>query len=203
MELRPVRTSDLDSLYAISVATGAAGADASHLYADSRMMGHIYSAPDAVLSPGTAFVAEDDLGVAGYIVGVPDTRAFEALMEAKWWPALRAVYADPSVVPPASWNADQRRSFMIHHPKPVPEAVVAAFPAHLHMNLLPRAQGRGVGRDLLDVWLARMRTLGAFRVHLGTNIANTRSIRFWSAAGFERLDTPPDSTVWFGRILPG
>ena len=33
-------------------------------------------------------------GACGYILGTGDTRAFEARCEAKWWPALRARYAD-------------------------------------------------------------------------------------------------------------
>jgi hypothetical protein len=94
--VRACHARDLDDLYAISVATGLAGGDASALYRDARMMGHIYSAPYAVLSPSTAFVAEDDDGVAGYIVGVADTAAFEERLEREWWPALRRQYDDPS-----------------------------------------------------------------------------------------------------------
>ncbi len=36
-----------DACYSISLATGFAGGDASHLYRDPRLMGHIYIAPYA------------------------------------------------------------------------------------------------------------------------------------------------------------
>jgi hypothetical protein len=93
--IRPVVAADLDALYRIALLTGDSGADASALHKDPRLVGHIYAAPYATLSPETAFVAEDAAGVAGYIVGALDTRAFEARLERDWWPALRAEYADP------------------------------------------------------------------------------------------------------------
>jgi hypothetical protein len=73
--IRPYEERDLDALFAISLATGLAGADASALYDDPRMMGHIYAAPYARLDPGLALVVEDDKGVAGYVVGTIDTAA--------------------------------------------------------------------------------------------------------------------------------
>ena len=51
MIIRPFQSDDLDALYRISLATGLAGGDASHLYEDAKLMGHIYAAPYAVLEP--------------------------------------------------------------------------------------------------------------------------------------------------------
>src|SRR3546814_7553451 len=97
-------------------------------------MGSIYAAPYALLDPGLAFVAEDQDGVAGYIVGTADTRDWEERLEREWWPTLRLRHANPSGTPLESWNADQRRAFMIHHPVPAPSAIADRYPAHLHMN---------------------------------------------------------------------
>src|ERR1700710_452059 len=94
--LRPFALPDLDTLYEISLLTGDAGADATALHRKPRLIGEIYSAPYALLDPSWAFVAEDQQGVVGYIVGAPDSRAFEARLEAEWWPALRRAHADPS-----------------------------------------------------------------------------------------------------------
>ena len=203
VELRPLQDRDLDSLYAISLATGHVGGDASAFYADNRMMGHIYSAPYAKLCPDTCFVAEDAAGVAGFVVGAVDTRAFEAQLEHDWWPDLRAIYPDPSGTPPATWTADQRRSYMIHHPRRTPDDIAEAFPAHLHMNLLPRLQGRGVGPALLELWFAGARQFGVTGVHVGTNAKNHGAVRFWQKCGFERLSSPVSegSPVWLGRYL--
>src|SRR6516225_6131038 len=117
-EIRPCVKSDLDDLYRICLATGENGGDATHLYADPKVIGHIYAAPYALFSPDLSFVVEDGVGVGGYILGALDTRAFEALLEENWWPSLRPIYPDPSGVAPASWTADQTRSWQIHHPRP-------------------------------------------------------------------------------------
>jgi GNAT superfamily N-acetyltransferase len=192
----------VDQLYAISLATGAGGGDASHLYRDGRMMGHIYSAPYATLSPETCLVAEDDSGVAGYIVGTFDTHTFEARLERDWWPGLRGIYPAPSG-DPESWDADQRRAFMIHHPASAPEPVVDAFPAHLHMNLLPRIQGRGLGTTLLERWLSDAHVAGIKGVHVAVNAGNQAGLRFWEARGFARLLPPAPQhprTIWLGYV---
>jgi GNAT superfamily N-acetyltransferase len=76
---------------------------------------------------------------------------------------------------------------MIHHPTRTPRAVVAAYPAHLHMNLLPRQQRRGVGVALLNLWLEAARWRGAQAFHVGVNGANAGTIAFWHRCGFEPL----------------
>jgi ribosomal protein S18 acetylase RimI-like enzyme len=202
-EIRPVQSGDLDALYHIALKTGASGQDAAHLHKDPNLIGHIYAAPYAVLEPGSAFVVEDGEGVGGYIVGTADTRAFDARMEAEWWPALRSRYEDPAT-PPAAWTADELRSYLIHHPFRTPSRVVDPYPAHLHINLLPRLQGRGFGKSLIDRWLARMRELGAPGAHLGVSTANERGLAFYRAYGFEELKAasrPGSETVWFGMLL--
>src|SRR3546814_1923393 len=35
---------------------------------------------------------------------------------------------------------------------PAPSAIADRYPAHLHMNLLPRTQGRGFGQQLFALW---------------------------------------------------
>jgi hypothetical protein len=98
--IRPYRPADLDDLYRICLLTGDSGADASPVYQDPKLVGHLFAGPYGVLNPETAFVVEDQDGVAGYIIGAIDTRAFEARLEAEWWPNLRPLYADPAGTPP-------------------------------------------------------------------------------------------------------
>jgi hypothetical protein len=51
IRLRQFRSGDLNALYAMSLAMGHQGGDASHLYDDARLMRHVYSAPYALLEP--------------------------------------------------------------------------------------------------------------------------------------------------------
>lgn len=200
-QIRPFREGDLDACYAISLATGHAGGDASHLYRDPKMMGHIYIAPYAVLEPGLTFVVEDRDGVAGFVAGAVDTAAWEERLERDWWPSLRRRYADPADILPNEQTADQRRASMIHHPAATPAEIVARYPAHLHLNLLPRLQRRGVGSLLLGTWLAAARARRARSFHVGVNRMNTGAMRFWTKQGFAPLllDSVPESrTCWMG-----
>jgi ribosomal protein S18 acetylase RimI-like enzyme len=200
--IRPFEARDIDSLFAISLATGLAGGDASRVYDDPRMMGHIYSAPYALLDPGLALIVEDGQGVAGFVVGTVDTASWESRLEREWWPSLRPKYVDPTDTPEASRTPAQRRAFMIHHPTPTPPAVSRKYPAHLHLNLLARLQGRGVGSMLFEAWLALAKARGAKALHVAVNRANETAIRFWTRQGFRELsleDLPKGRTVWMGR----
>ncbi|HZL00538.1 MAG TPA: GNAT family N-acetyltransferase [Caulobacteraceae bacterium] len=198
-QIRPFQPGDLDDLYRICLATGADGGDAGALYDDPRLLGDVYAAPYAILAPDCAFVAVDEAGVGGYILGAADTRAFETLAEARWWPGLRDAHADPTGTPHRQWTADQRLAWLIHHPPAAPDDLVAAWPSHLHIDLLPRLQGRGAGRRMIDHWLGRMNELGSPGVHLGVGEANRRARRFYAARGFTapRLAAPPPrGVVW-------
>jgi GNAT superfamily N-acetyltransferase len=160
-------------------------------------MGHIYVAPYALLEPALALVIEDGDGVAGFAVGTADTAAWEERLERDWWPSLRGRYADPADVPADERTPDQRRAFMIHHPAKTPADVTQEYPAHLHMNLLPRTQRRGIGSKLLVTWLEKV---GAHAVHVGVNRANTGGARFWATHGFAALPVP-GRTLWMARAL--
>jgi len=202
LAIRPFRSEHLEALYAISLATGHGGGDASHLYKDGKLMGHIYSAPYALLEPQFALVIEDEHGVAGFAVGTPDTAKWQERLEAEWWPALRRHYADPSAKPASEWSAEERRAYAIHHPQRSPQRVVERYPAHLHLNLSERVQGRGAGTMLFSEWMALASRQGVGAAHVGVNSSNTRAIQFWAKRGFERLrleDGGSDRTIWMGR----
>ena len=183
IRIREYCKADLPALYKISVMTGDVGGDARHLYRAPDLMGHIYVGPYTALVPDLCFVAED-LGPAGYVVGTADTRSFEAQLEREWWPVLRARYPDPGAVLPPDCDADTKRVHRMHHTAVIPDAVVAECPGHLHMNLLPRLQRRGVGSRLLERWFAAAREAGAARVHVGVNPGNAGGLAFWQGPAF-------------------
>ena len=195
--IRAYEPRDLDALYDICVVTGAAGRDASPMHNDLKLVGHIYSAPYGVLAPAQAIVAEDEHGVAGYIVGTHDSDAFAALLERDWWPALRAQYAEPDFVPT---DADRARIATIMRPSGNPPELVAAYPAHIHMNLRDRLRGKGVGMALLQRWITEARAAGVSGIHLGASATNEGGIAFWQKGGFLPLQSN-DRTAWFGMTL--
>ena len=191
--VRAYRPEDLPALYEICLKTGLNGADATHLYKDPKIIGEIFAAPYAAFEPEHVFVAEDAEGVAGYILGTCDTRAHEARLEAEWWPALRARYPDTDDIPAHRRTRDEWDAYFIHHPPKHPQAAVDLAPAHLHIDLLPRLQGQGMGKALMDTWLE---AIGG-RAHLGCQAENHRAQRFYEIYGWRRLEgVAPKSVAW-------
>ncbi len=184
--LRAYRPEDLDALYEVCLRTGAAGEDATDLLADHRLLGDLYVAPYAVLEPEHAHVLDDGSGaVHGYVVGACDTRAFEARCAEVWWPAARARHAAPE----AGEGLDALFLAVLAEPIPAADDVVACYPSHLHIDLLPTFQGKGWGRRLIDVLLGSLRAAGSTGVHLGVAEANARAIAFYERLGMEALGT--------------
>jgi len=183
-EIRPYRASDLDTLYDICLRTGDAGRDATSLYRDPKLIGHVYAAPYGVLEPECCFIAEDGEGAGGYVLGTADTKAFEERLERAWWPALRARYPDP----PDPNTPDERMQRLIHHPHRIPKRIARAYPAHLHIDLLPRLQGQGIGKRMIERVLAQLAAMGAAGVHLTVGQRNERAVRFYRAYGFTELE---------------
>jgi ribosomal protein S18 acetylase RimI-like enzyme len=183
--IRPYRASDLDALYRVCLQTADNGQDASSLYRDPWLPGHVYAAPYGLFQPGLAFVAADEAGVGGYIVAALDSVAFEERLERDWWPRLRGRYPDP---PPAAagerWTPDQVTAHQIHAPWSAAAGLAGSYPSHLHINLLPRLQGRGHGRALVAALAGALRSAGSPGVHLHVSPANQRAVAFYRHLGF-------------------
>jgi ribosomal protein S18 acetylase RimI-like enzyme len=198
--IRNYEPRDLDAVYRICLETGSSGKDATHLYRDPKVIGHIYAGPYVTLEPECAFVLTDEEGVGGYIIGARDTHAFEKRQEAEWWPGLRQTYADPSEKPRESWTTDERMAYLIHHSPRTPRRITGSYPSHLHIDLLPRFQRKGFGKKMIDHWLDAMRKLGSRGMHLGVGVANERAVRFYEAYGLKVIEKipAPYNVIYFG-----
>lgn len=197
LSIRPYRRDDLDALYEICLRTADNGADARDLYDDPALPGHVFAAPYALLEPDLCFVlvAGDDVP-CGYVVGTCDSARFEARCEAEWFPALRRRYRLPAADDP---SRDARMVRLIHSGhRSDPD--LAEFPAHLHIDLLPAAQGRGQGARLLEAFVQRLRELRVPALHALTGPGNPRAMRFYERSGFAPIKTT-GRTIAYGRRL--
>lgn len=181
-QIRPLRREDRDALYAICLRTGDAGQDATALYRDPELLGHLYAGPYAALEPESGFVLEDEDGIGGYIIGAIDTYAFENRLEREWWPDLRTRYPDAH----ALQEPERHLVRSIHKPWHTPRRITEPYPSHLHINLLPRFQG-GWGKRMMDIWLAAMRERGSPGAHLGVGTRNERAVKFYLRYGFSEF----------------
>jgi ribosomal protein S18 acetylase RimI-like enzyme len=178
---------DLPALYRICLLTGHAGADATARHRDPELLGHYYAAPYAVLEPDLCFVLTAEGEPCGYVLGTHDTAAFNERAEREWFPALRARLPRPAESD-TSPDADLLR--LIHAGYSIHPDLVE-YPAHLHIDLLPAAQGRGLGRKLIECFFAALRGRGVPAVHLGVSEANTGAIAFYEKLGFQCLGRYP------------
>jgi len=181
--IRPYHPSDLYALYRICLLTGDNGNDARHLCHDEELLGHCFVAPYAVLEPDLCFVLLDDGTPCGYILGARHSRAFHDRCEQDWFPVLRTRYTLPSATD-SSLDADLIRHI---HAGAHFDPDLAAYPAHLHIDLLPIAQRQGWGRALLQTFLTRLAALHVPAVHLGVGRRNTGAIAFYERVGFQPI----------------
>jgi GNAT superfamily N-acetyltransferase len=186
--IRAYRPGDIDTLYRICLQTADGGQDATGRFSDPRLPGHVYMAPYVTFEPSLAFVAEDAAGVGGYIVAALETLAFGRRLARDWWPALRARYPEPPADQAERLPLPERYAVHdIHHPFSAPPEVVERFPSHLHVNLVPRMQGRGAGRQLIATLMSGLRDHGSRGVHLFVGRSNTRAAGFYRHVGFAEL----------------
>jgi ribosomal protein S18 acetylase RimI-like enzyme len=201
MKLRRARPEDAAALAEICVLTGHRGQDARGVYTDPGLLAAMYLLPYLALAPAWCWVcceASDDKDAdtaAGYIVGSPDTRAFAQHAEAQCWPALRVRHPLPT---PADDSLQARLTRALHTGPPTDLPFLNSHPAHLHIDLLPSAQGRGVGRRLMGTFIDALCEANVPGVHLGVSAHNPGAIAFYRRVGFETLQDAAWG-LWMGR----
>jgi ribosomal protein S18 acetylase RimI-like enzyme len=193
--IEPAGLHDLPGAYRVCLLAGDVGRDASALYRDPDLLGHLYVGPYLVQGGGTQLVVVDDEGVAGYLLSTDDTAAFEAWAEASWWPPLRRRYP-----PREDASPDAGLIRLVHEPERTPADLLSAFPAHLHIDLVERVRGLGLGRQLIDRLLAELRAREVRGVHLAVDPTNANAIGFYEHLGFREVARVP-GTVLMGMAL--
>ena len=202
--IRPARPGDEAAAYHVCLKTGNYGDDGEPLYAeDPDALGRIFVGPYLVFEPELSLILEDDQGICGYALGALDSRAFYARFEAEWRPRLCAHFSPPQG-DPASWTPVQRLHHSYHHPDYFCPEPYDAYPSHLHIDLLPRAQGRGHGRRMLEHVMDILTWHGSPGVHLGVSTPNTRAHGFYQHLGFReltRVGAGNDRCIYMGMTL--
>lgn len=196
-EVRPARRADADAVYDICARTAYAGGDARGHVDDPALFGHVYAGAYLAHAPDTCFVAEDGDGVAGYVVGATDSVAFAATLEERWWPPLRRRYPEDV----ERRDLDSLLVALVHSPLLPEPAICETHPSHLHIDLLPRAQGTGLGRRLMETIADAFVARGSTGLHLGVSTRNERAIAFYRHLGLVELHADP-ITLTLGWVLP-
>ena len=188
VRIRPYQPADLDDLYRICLLTADNGQDGTRLFRDPRLPGDVYLAPYVIFEPSLAFVAEDAEGVAGYTVAALDSHAFEQRLKENWWPALRTRYPEPSPEVAQAFSPQERNALTnIHHRWDTADELATRFPSHMHIDLLPRIQDRGIGRQLIEALVAALRDQGSPGLNLTVAAGNAKAVGFYRHVGFAEI----------------
>jgi ribosomal protein S18 acetylase RimI-like enzyme len=204
IRIRPARAGDEPGAYHVCLKTGDHGADGEPFYQeDPDALGRIYVGPYLAFAPDLALVLEDDQGLCGYALGALDSRTFYARYEAEWRPDLCRRFPAPAG-DPTGWTRVQQAHQAYHHPDYFCPEPYEAYPSHLHIDLLLRAQGRGFGRRMLDGVMNTLARRGSPGVHLGVSTRNRRAIGFYERLGFRALiqvGSESDGCIYMGLTL--
>nr|WP_208383555.1 GNAT family N-acetyltransferase [Modestobacter marinus] len=185
--IRPYRRTDRAAVYDVCVRTADAGGDARGRWSTDDLMPDLFAGPYVDLEPDRAFVLDDGERVVGYVLGTADTAGFVPAWRSRWLPRLADRYPAPTGPPQ---TPEERMVSMLHRPERMLVPELAAYPAHLHIDLLPEVQGAGWGRALIEVFCAAVAGAGAAGVHLGVDPANTRALGFYARLGFTPVAVP-------------
>jgi ribosomal protein S18 acetylase RimI-like enzyme len=185
--LRPYRDSDRDAVYDICVRTAASGGDARGHYADDDLMPNLFAGPYVHLEPELAFVVATEERAVGYILGTSDTERFVREYRRVWIPLI----GERIPVPPDPPTTPEEQFATLHHwPERMLRPELAAYPAHLHIDLLPECQGGGYGRALMETFGAAVARAGAPAIHLGMRTDNVRARGFYDRLGWHEIPVP-------------
>lgn len=201
-QIREATAADRDALKKICLETGDSGRDATHLQDDPDLLGLCYAEPYQVFSPEFAFVLQDAGGPCGYVLGTPDTAAFDEWMDKVWYPPLRMRTRNPGP-DEATWQKSDWVRWRIFAPRQIVHYDLVRYPAHGHIDLLPRAQGKGLGKAMMRRLEAALAAAGAPGMFLEVSHENLKAQAFYSHIGFDRLDVRPDAVIMGKRLGQG
>ena len=194
--IRQAKISDMDDLYNICIRTGDSGEDARHLYNNHQALGIYYVGPYVAFEQELAYVLEDKHGICGYVLGAKDTKKFFLKMTEEWLPKYQKRFPMPEG-DPKSWNQDQKIIELIHKPRISIPNSLKNFPAHLHIDLLPRARKKGNGRRMIETLQNQFKILGIKGVFLDVGINNLKAQSFYEKIGYEKLQVTPSQDGLF------
>lgn len=203
--IRPARPGDQAGAYYVCLKTGNFGQDGEPFYRDDPdALGRIFVGPYLSYEPEFALIAEDAEGICGYALGARDSRAFYQRYEHEWRPALCAQFPAPTG-DPTHWTRVQQVYHWYHHPDYFCPEPYASYPSHLHIDLLERARGGGLGRKMLEQVMDKLRQQGSPGAHLGVSLLNIPAQGFYQRLGFAelaRVGEGADGCLYLGRSFP-
>jgi ribosomal protein S18 acetylase RimI-like enzyme len=189
--VRPYEARDRARVRHICFVTGYIGEPVEWLWRDAESFSDIFSGYYTDAEPESALVAEVDGEVRGYLLGCVDSaRAWNPATVVGRQITRRGIAFRPGTAS-FLWRSVGDVIVDAAH-KRLPPAPFSdpRWPAHVHIDLLRDARGRGVGMALMRRWLETLRRKDVPGCYLETIAENTGAVAFFEAMGFEKRRRP-------------
>ncbi|HEV8433468.1 MAG TPA: GNAT family N-acetyltransferase [Thermoanaerobaculia bacterium] len=172
MNVRPMRRDDLDAVVAIHLA---AFPNFFLTFLGPRFLRVFYA---AVMHDGIALVATIDDRVAGFVAGRLDSRSFYRRLWRKRFFHVALALAPVVLRHPSTLKRVARRGVGRAF-QPAPGAELMSLAVH------PRDQHRGLGRTLVEAFIAQVQQTGENTLWLITDAADNDAVqKFYETLGF-------------------
>jgi ribosomal protein S18 acetylase RimI-like enzyme len=183
--IRPFTPDDRQAVMSIAADTAFFGEPVEHFLNDRALFCDLFLAPYLDHDPQSCFVAEADGEPVGYILGSHD---HTGLARSNWsrvyLPAVLNIIRGRYRI---RWMTIRYGLAAIFNTfPPVPRG---RYPADLHINILSRIRGRGVGRRLLEAYQNHLIRSGIRGVYLHTTDRNPFACQLYEKMGYSLLGT--------------
>jgi len=196
IRIRNFREEDRNAIIKICLQTGYSGKDATEFFHHKDLLAYYYALPYLEYSPELCFVATKEGQTVGYILGVKNSLTFSSWIEKYWFPTVREKF-------PLQINCKtpfEKRIVELIHSGYRPKKEMLNFPAHLHIDILPIAQGKGVGKRLIEKFSESLKNFRVYAVHLEVGKRNLNAIEFYKKVGF-KIIKEFEYSIAFGKKL--
>lgn len=198
--IRPARSDDQAGAYYVCLKTGDYGRDGEPFYRDDPdALGRIFVGPYLAFHPELSLVLEDTEGICGYALAALDSHAFYERYEREWRPRLCTEFAMPAG-DPTTWTRTQTVHSWYHRPDYFCPEPYEQYPSHMHIDLLERARGQGIGRRMMQQQMATLRSLGSPGAHLAVSLQNVPALGFYATLGFREL-ARTNASIYLGTTF--
>ena len=137
--------------------------------------------------PENCFVAADENDKAvGYVISAENFDKFKETYLSTYYPRIK------------KWEYRRRKSGL--RAIASQEKYKADYPAHLHIDILPEYQHKGLGRKLMDALCENLRQKNVKGVMFTVWHKNYNAIKFYEKYGFELIETK-ETTLVYGLKL--
>ena len=213
MRIRSYVPRDRDALRHLCCDTADQGGPVERFFRDREVFADLVTRYYTDYEPQSAWVAEHQGQLVGYLTGCLDTHRYRRIMARGVIPLMvckalrRGVLGSREI-----WRLARARLQNCQRGGWRHEVPLDRYPAHLHVNVQQGFRSQQVGRQLVEQFLVHVRAAGLPGVHAAVVEDNRAACHFFERLGFLALSRHPivrpdgasgrpTATVIYGKVV--